>query len=218
MELDAEAVRAVLAPLFLEVDEAILDYLAIAITEDEAGAVRPLRDDIAPLLIAWGVAEEEHTADVLCSDLEQRLADTLGAAQQRDTDNQNSNVSFLNAPMSFGTAMETDNSSNANLMSQQPFKSRLFNQQSDDDGAIRSQSTFKTRKEHDGVPLSKRKEGFAEAHFGLRPHGGARAPRQIHSVGVERPLHSDARLKIQPRKVMGKASDESFYLNLQTLT
>merc|ERR1719401_3362482 len=89
-------------------------------------------------------------------------------------------------------------------------KSRLFSLSYDHEDI----EVDRKRQEHDGIPLSRRKEQFSSSCFGLRAYGTERSSRKAprNAISMQRPLSSDAQLKVS-----GASSRSSFRLSGQLL-
>lgn len=193
MVADAAAVRALLAPILRNMDDPVLDYVAVLIAEGEGGPTRPLAAEVVPFLVSTCDGsttddEDGSAALALCRRLEQLLYQAFG---EEDVAREEAEVARLGKPMRMGEATQqgglevfgNERSSRGTL------GSRAVDYEED-------HSTAKKKIQHDGVPLSARTGPWSKPEVGLRAHGGVQRPRQQHAVGLEAPITSEFQLKV----------------------
>mmetsp|Transcript_4420 Transcript_4420/g.12944 ORF Transcript_4420/g.12944 Transcript_4420/m.12944 type:complete len:246 (-) Transcript_4420:73-810(-) len=200
MEADAEAVRAVVAPALEGMDEPTLDYLAALIAEEDGGPTRPLAAELVPFLAAAGIegVVDEAAAGDACARLEALLREAFppGAAEVEWS---RPAGTLLSAPVCLGASQPVLGEA-AWLGVRRGVRSpscRLLPRGTEEEEAPEERGRVKNRAEHDGVPLSIRKDAFVAEGYGLQMLGAER-PRQKNPCGLERPLGAQAQLKIRP--------------------
>mmetsp|Transcript_37822 Transcript_37822/g.112932 ORF Transcript_37822/g.112932 Transcript_37822/m.112932 type:complete len:228 (-) Transcript_37822:83-766(-) len=218
MEADSEAVRAILEPALPGLDPPILDYLAVAVAEEEGGPLRPLGEELTPFLLDAGAAPNEVAAKALVSRLEAVLRSFLAG---RTTGGQAAPASqgpaLLDAPICLSDMMDVPRKDPA--LERGASRGRgglvraLCRAEEEEHGCSDSRAGMgggRPAKGLDlsGVPLSFRSAIPArDAAPGPQPNGTlGRLPRKKNPVGMEKPLNADGDLKVQRGGNAGKTA------------